>query len=434
MAGPSLGYLYLLALAAVRARPMSSWPAPCHRFAIAIPAHDEEEVIGRSVATLFRLDYPPELFDVHVVADHCTDRTAEVARAAGALVHERSEAPRGSKGAALRWLFSRILDHEPYRSVPSPYDAVVIFDADTQVDTHFLRVMNARLVQGDQAIQGQHRISNPDDGWFPLLTWAMFIIDNRYQNLGRTNLGGSAKHMGDSICFRADVLRRLGWGDGLTEDYAFRQRLLLDGILIAYEPTAVGYGEAAVSWTVARAQRTRWLRGTHDASQHYAGELLREALRRRDLALLDGALQAFLPSYSTSTLICSMAALLGIVSRPGESFEGARKFHGSCPAWVQLLSLFMYPFLGLALERAPLKAYVAMSLGPFFIVWRTWLALTTRFGSEMVGWVRTPPPDRSRQSPLDESRLGPGQKRCGRRSSESGAFPNGNLTYFKCTR
>ena len=92
--------------------------------------------------------------------------------------------------------------------------------------------MDSRLAQGAQVVQGQHVIRNPDDGWFPALTWAMFLIDNRIQNLGRSNLGWSAKNMGDSICFRADVLRRLGWGEGLTEDYQLRQRLLLAGIAI----------------------------------------------------------------------------------------------------------------------------------------------------------------------------------------------------------
>src|SRR5207237_7553717 len=134
------------------------------------------------------------------------------------------EGPRGSKGAALRWLFARILDPDSKWSPAAPYDAVVIFDADTHVQRDFLRLMDARLSGGASVIQGQHRIRNPRDGWFPALTWAMFIIDNRLQNLGRTNLGLSAKNMGDSICFRADVLRRLGWGEGLTEDYAFRQQ------------------------------------------------------------------------------------------------------------------------------------------------------------------------------------------------------------------
>jgi cellulose synthase/poly-beta-1,6-N-acetylglucosamine synthase-like glycosyltransferase len=377
-----VAYLYLLAGAALRSRSTRPSQHPRHRFAIAIPAHDEAGVIGTTVAHLRRLSYPSTLFDIHVVADHCADATAAVARAAGATVHERQAGPRGSKGAALRWLFRRVLDES---SQPRPYDAVVIFDADTHVAPDFLRLMDARLSSGDVVIQGQHRIRNPEDGWFPALAWAMFIIDNRLQNAGRAMLGWSAKNMGDSICLRADVLRRLGWGEGLTEDYAFRQRLLLDGIRIAYEPAAVGYGEAPLTWQAAAVQRARWLRGTRDASRHYAHRLLRQGLRRMDLPLLDGALQASLPSYSS----LSLAAMIGWLVQTGVA-RARRTDQPTGNLWSLLTgALVVYPLLGLALERAPLRAYAAILVGPAFVLWRTQLALTARLRGEVV-WVRTP--------------------------------------------
>jgi cellulose synthase/poly-beta-1,6-N-acetylglucosamine synthase-like glycosyltransferase len=294
-------------------------------------------------------------------------------------VHERNEGPRTGKGAALSWLFQRVLDNR--------CDAVVIFDSDTQVDGDFLRVMDARLSQGDRVVQGQHIISNPETAWFPALTWAMFLIDNRFQNLGRSNLGWSAKNMGDSICFRADVLRKIGWGEGLTEDYQLRQRLLLEGIKIAYEPAAIGYGEAPQTWAQARAQRARWLRGTRDASQQFARRLLVEGLTRRNAALVEGAIQAHFPSYSTLTIMSIGVLLIKAL---------ANQLHGSVFAWSVVMAwavvagiLFIYPLLGLALEKAPARAYWAILSGPFFIVWRTWLALTARFGGKQVVWIRT---------------------------------------------
>ncbi len=376
------GYLALMALASVRGpqRRQTAGPAPATRFAIAIPAHDEAAVIARTVRRLAALNYPPELYTVHVVADHCTDSTAAAARQAGAVVHERNSGPRTGKGAALSWLFRQILSDPRI-------DAVVVFDADTRVEPDFLRVMDARLQAGAQVVQGQHVISNPDSGWFPALTWAMFLVDNRFQNLGRTNLGWSAKNMGDSICFRADVLRRVGWGEGLTEDYQLRQKLLLEGIKIEYEPAAIGYGEAPRTWAQARAQRARWLRGTHDASRQFARRLLAEALRRRDPALADGALQAYLPAYSTLT----MAGGLALAGQVALNWLAGPLFpRGLLAGWLGLVAgLFVYPLFGLALEAAPLRAYLAILSGPFFIVWRTWLAATARFGRRQVPWIRT---------------------------------------------
>jgi 1,2-diacylglycerol 3-beta-glucosyltransferase len=376
-----IGYWLVLALAAIRgpSRPVVTAWRPSIRFAIAIPAHDEASVIAATVDRLRTLDYPADLFAIHVVADHCSDDTAALARQAGAIVHERNQGPRLGKGAALAWLFERILDDE--------CDAVVIFDSDTQVAADFLHLMAARLTQGAQVIQGQHIIRNPGSGWFPALAWAMFLIDNRFQNLGRSNLGWSAKNMGDSICFRADILRRLGWGDGLTEDYQLRQRLLLAGIRICYEPFAKGYGEAPSTWAQARAQRARWLRGTRLASRQFGYQLLVEGIRRRDLALLDGALQGYLPSFSTLTVFSIMALLvqipLGWLENPALPAELIYAWTGICVA------LFVYPLFGLALERAPAKAYVVILTGPLFIVWRTYLAIKSRYFRRQDVWVRT---------------------------------------------
>lgn len=375
-------YWFLLAAAAIRPprRKQAGAKPPTTRFAITIPAHNEESVIASTVERLRALDYPHELFEIHIAADHCSDQTAAYARKAGAIVHERNEGPRTGKGAVLAWLFERVLQD-------LTIDAVAIFDADTQVDSAFLRVMDAHITAGDQVIQGQHRISNPDQGWFSSLTWAMFIVDNRFQNLGRTNLGWSAKHMGDSICFRSGVLRKLGWGEGLTEDYQLRQRLLLSEIKIAYEPEAIGYGEAPTRWTQARAQRARWLKGTQDANRQFAAELLKASLRLRDGALLDGALQAWVPSYSTITLA---GAAFFFLHLGVYIFLRPVVLPASLIAWGCLVGLlWLYPFWGLLLEKAPVKAFIAFLLGPAFIFWRTALALQARFSGKNITWVRT---------------------------------------------
>ena len=377
-----LSYLLLLAVGAIRSAPTPfiRGRSPSTGFMIVIPAHDEVGVISATVVRLLAIDYPPHLFSIHIIADHCSDDTAEVARQAGAVAHERNEGPRTGKGAALSWLFEKILEKEKC-------DAVVIFDADTRVDPGFFRVMDWRLAQGAQVIQGQHIISNPDQGWFPALTWAMFLIDNRFQNLGRTNLGWSAKNMGDSICFRADVLVQLGWGEGLTEDYHLRHMLLLNGIRIAYEPAAIGYGEAPITWSRARAQRSRWLRGTRDTSQQYVKRLLFEGLRSRNLSMLDGAIQASFPSYSTLSLLSLIFLMIQIAVNYFILDIFPWPLVGAWAAMVATLSI--YPLVGLALERAPVRAYVAILLGPYFILWRTWLAFISRFGRKRVTWIRT---------------------------------------------
>ena len=143
-------YQYFMALASIR----PSQPAPATagartRFAILIPAHNEAPVLRATLARMQGLAYPRALFDVHVVADHCSDETATVAREGGAVAHERDSLPRGRKAYALQWLLARILRG------PTDYDAVAIFDADSLISPDFLAAMDGHLQAGARALQGQ---------------------------------------------------------------------------------------------------------------------------------------------------------------------------------------------------------------------------------------------------------------------------------------
>jgi cellulose synthase/poly-beta-1,6-N-acetylglucosamine synthase-like glycosyltransferase len=378
----SVGYLYLILLGGLRRWRQVPPVEPNCRFAVAIPAHNEEGVIGRTVSTLLQVDYPGDMVDIHVVADFCTDNTAQVARETGAICHERSDGARGGKGAALDWLLGQIWQRG------EACDAVIIFDADTRVDTGFLRAMAARLASGERAVQGQHRIRNPKDGWYPALVSAIFHVNNRVFNQGRANLGLSAMNMGDSICVRSDVLRRIGWGEGLTEDYDLRLLLLLQGIRIAYEPAATASGEAPVSWADAASQRKRWLAGTYGSTRRNLRALLGQVRVRRDAALLDSVAQMVLPSYSTLTVLA--AAVLGVQLAARELWRPIVPT-GLLVLWGVILGLLMgYPLLGLALDRAPLRAFLVILIGPLFVVWRTGLAVGSRFVRPPKSWVRTP--------------------------------------------
>src|SRR5437660_1231639 len=83
-------YLLMLTVASCRSRSSTERRTTrLHRFAILIPAHNEEMLLGSLIHSLRRVAYPAEHYDIHVVADNCTDTTVEVGRRAGASVHER---------------------------------------------------------------------------------------------------------------------------------------------------------------------------------------------------------------------------------------------------------------------------------------------------------------------------------------------------------
>lgn len=251
-----LAYLYVLALAGVWGPRLSLSKRPAYRFAVAIPAHNEEATIDRALRRLGEQDYPAELFDLFVVADNCCDNTAEVARKAGALCLERHNLSQPGKGSALAWLLPQILDRKPV------YNAVVVFDADTIVDASFLRVMEAMLRQGSQVIQGKHIIANPAEGWYAAVMHTAFAMVNRLRNLGRTNLRLSSMLMGDAMCLAREVLETHPWQTSTqTEDVEYWATLVLSGIHVDFAPLAIAHGEMVTGLRPARHQRARWMRG-----------------------------------------------------------------------------------------------------------------------------------------------------------------------------
>lgn len=156
---------------------------------------------------------------------------------------------------------------------------------------------------------------------------------------------------------------------------------------IACEPAATGYGEPPCPWAQAPAQRPHWPRGTWDASQRFRRYLSAKGIKCRHLALLDSAFQAYLPSYSTLAMVGTICLMIQVLVN---SLVGRIFLWDLVGAWGAVPGApFVYPFIGLALENAPLIAYLAILSGPFFVLWRTWLALTARFGHKPVVWIRT---------------------------------------------
>lgn len=377
------GYYWLLALASTRKTSKKKSDLSLnsrgshYRFAIVIPAHNEADIIEQTLVQLKALNYPRELYTIFVVADFCTDQTAEIAKRQGATCLERVEGDRGGKGDALRWALKQILTLQP------SYDVIVVFDADTLVDPYFLFYMNARLQMGAQVIQGQHKISNPQAGVFPALTYAMMVVDNRFQNQGRENLGFCVKNMGDSICLRTEVLRKLDWSTELTDDYDLRLRLILAGLRIVYEPAAVGCGQAPLTWREARAQRLRWAQGIAKAGKSYRYKLWKSALKERCMLKLDGAISVTLPSYSSLAMISVFMLLIHNIFSSLFSPELLKAW------WIVTGACFIYPWFGLAIERAPAWSYLAIACGPLFMVWRQLIQLRARL-SRSADWIRTP--------------------------------------------
>ena len=224
-----------------------------HRFIIALPANNEEGVIGNLIKSLQMQDYDKSLYDIYVIADNCTDGTANVARENGAIVYERFDEDKKTKGYALNWFLDKMKDKK------DDYDALLVFDADNVVDKNFLNVMNKKLCQGEVLVQGYRDIKNPTDTWvsggYAIFYWTM----NRLYHLARYNMGLSPLINGTAFMVKWDILIDEGWNTKtLTEDIEFALINISKGVKLGWAKDAIVYDEQPLTFKQSWKQRERW--------------------------------------------------------------------------------------------------------------------------------------------------------------------------------
>ncbi len=373
-----VAYLDILSIAAVLWRRTPPDTATLRRFAVLVPAHDEELLLPVLLRSLNALDYPREFYDVHVVADNCTDRTASVAASAGATVHERRDKTLRGKGYALRWLLNRLQE----RDDETPYDAYVVVDADSIVSPTFLTVMNRYLVRGDAAVQAYYGVLNRDESWPATLRYVALALYNDLRPRGRDALGLSAGLRGNGMCFTAALIERFGWeAFTLAEDAEFHLQLVEAGIKVSFAPDAVVLAEMPTSLRQARSQNMRWERGRLQMLRSFGPRLLAQGLIRRDPARLDAVSEQLVPPLSLLTGLSVLNLALSAVSRG----KAARRL-----SVAVVVGQVAYVATGLRLVNADRRAYAALLTAPFYVVWKIVLYTMAAVGLDDGAWVRTP--------------------------------------------
>lgn len=253
-------------------------PTAAHknRFAILICGRNEEKVIANCIDSLLSQNYPKELIKVFVCADNCTDRTAVIAKDAGAVVYERHNTEQIGKGFALTYLFEQIdRDH------PDAFDGFIIFDADNIVDPMFVSSMNDMLEAGYIASTCYRNTKNFDANLVASCMGMWFLHDSRYLNYPRYILKTGAAVSGTGFMVSKRYLDRIGgWHfDLLLEDIQFTVDASLRGEKIGYSDLAITYDEQPTKFSTSWNQRIRWARGYLQILRRYGAKLLGKSFR-----------------------------------------------------------------------------------------------------------------------------------------------------------
>lgn len=360
-------YYFIIAFFGVWRRREDKILTPKKTFAVIVAAHNEEQVIGQLVDNLHVLDYPKELYDIYVIADNCTDNTANIARKAGAIVCERTNREERGKGYAMEWMFAKLFTFE------RKYDAVAIFDADNLVHPNFLLEMNNRLMKGDKLVQGYLDAKNPYDTWVAGTFAIAFWVINHVWHLAKTNIGLSSVLGGTGMCISTDILKEFGWGATcLTEDMEFTMKVLAKGIRTTWAHDAIVYDEKPLTFMQSWNQRKRWAQGHFDIAGRYIPKMFKEGIRQRDIRIIDGCVHLLQPHF---LLISTLFVVVSYAQMMFPPFY--TNIYSLIPSEILTIVMFgqyVLPVIILLKLRAKMKTWLYLILYPVFIY--SWIPIT----------------------------------------------------------
>ncbi len=240
-----------------------------HSYAFVIAAHNEEPVIGNLVRSILTQKYDG-LADCFVVADACTDATAEEARKAGAITWERNDLARKGKSWVLDYAFDRILNEYGDR-----YEAFFVMDADNIIAPNYVEIMNRAFDAGYLVCTSYRNSKNFDSSWISSAYATWFLREAKFLNNARMMLGTSCAISGSGWLVSASIIRGMhGWRfHTLTEDIQFSTFCCSHGIQIGYAP-AEFFDEQPVTFKASWTQRMRWTKGFYQVFFSYNHNLL----------------------------------------------------------------------------------------------------------------------------------------------------------------
>lgn len=295
-------------------KPRPHKPEKLHRYAVLIAARNEEAVLPQLLWSILQQDYPQALITTYVVADNCTDGTAQVAAGYGAKVFERFDRKRIGKGYALHDLLEHIRASADYLQ----YDAFLIFDADNLLEPDYIRQINRTCSDGYDAFCGYRNSKNFGSSWVSAGHSVWFLHECVHLCRSRLSVGLPCAVTGTGFGFTRELLETMdGWNFfTLTEDIQFSVWCATRGIRVGYCQDATLYDEQPVTLRQSFRQRIRWVQGTIQVSVHHGSDMLRGMARggKTGLASLETftlSLWGFLMSGTAGSLGFIAAALNG---------------------------------------------------------------------------------------------------------------------------
>jgi cellulose synthase/poly-beta-1,6-N-acetylglucosamine synthase-like glycosyltransferase len=381
---------------------------------IHVAAYNEKRVIERLLTALAALDYPE--YEV-VVVDDSTDESVEILkrwrdRPRFKILHRASRA--GYKGGALR---------EALKIMDARTEYVVVFDADSvpfpdsieRLLPNFYRVSDGTANRRFEAAFGrveppsepgqirrrpevaavqsyQWHVLNKSESWLTEAVRAEYAGSYMIERPFQDAIGSLKMIAGTAYMIRADVLREVGWGTSITEDWELTLKLYSRGYKVIYTPWAETPAECVSTFARLARQRMRWAEGhTHNVRKWFfpiMGSPLVTPIEKLEF-LYDS-------TYYLQAALFVVGSLSWLISEV--------VFRTHVPGWTALLgwsllfsNIFALPLMnlgGLILEEAPARdlqgVLGAVVLSFALVPFQAWAAFKGLISKDEGPWFRTP--------------------------------------------
>jgi cellulose synthase/poly-beta-1,6-N-acetylglucosamine synthase-like glycosyltransferase len=379
-----------------------------------VAAYNEKRVIERLLTALDQLDYPE--YEV-VVVDDSTDESVQILQRWQAnhrfkILHRNSR--EGYKGGALR---------EALKVTDPRTEYVVVFDADSvpfpdsieRLLPLFYRVSDGTSSRRMEAVFGrtdppsepgqikkradvaavqsyQWHVLNKSESWLTEAVRAEYAGSYMVERPFQDAVGALKMIAGTAYMIRADVLREVGWGTSITEDWELTLKLYARGYKVVYTPWAETPAECVSTFARLARQRMRWAEGhTHNVRKWFV-----PIMRSPYVSPLEKLEFLFDTTYYLQAGLFVVGSLSWLVSEV--------IFHAHVPGWTALLgwsllfsNIFALPLMnlgGLILEEAPVRdmqgVFGALVLSFALVPFQGWAAFKGLISKDEGPWFRTP--------------------------------------------
>jgi len=339
------------------------------RLAVVVPAHDEEMMIARTLASLEAAGASADLF---VVAHNCTDGTAKAAAEAGAQVVELNDRKLRGKGAALRHGFAA--------AFAAGANAVLVVDADSVVSANLIAATRRLLEQGAEATQCRYELEPPAAGaWHPLATLRALAFRgmNVLRARGRAGLGFSTGLFGNGFALTEATLDRIPFNvNSIAEDVEYHTRLAAAGVPVYWVDDASVHAQSPATGNAQATQEARWEGGRLHVASRATGRLLS--------ALIGGRWRAL----ETLADVWSLPLSRGMLALLLTLFLAVHWLHLFALGCAAVAAAYVLAAAGLGAE--PMSDLGALAATPLYIVWKALITpLVLRQSRSHAEWART---------------------------------------------